>query len=64
MDAQGKMSILFDQDIMWPDYMDQKTWDGLLEVMVQSNDDDQIYRGRFYHSRRALKTDKGESHPF
>ena len=40
MDAEGRMSILFDQDIMWPDFMDQKTWDGLLEVMVQSNDDD------------------------
>jgi len=52
MDQEGQISIKFEQSLMLPQTIDQKYWDVLLVVEVQSISDGSIYKGLFYNSRR------------
>jgi hypothetical protein len=47
MDSESQVSILFDQEMMWPDNMSQKFWDLVMVVEVKSNTDDSITTGFF-----------------
>jgi tetrahydrodipicolinate N-succinyltransferase len=57
MDSESQMSVVFDQDIMLPDQIDQTYWDLLLEVKVISNSDDSVYTGLFHDLKRNLQND-------
>ena len=47
MDSESQVSIVFDQEMMWPDNMSQKFWDLVMVVEVKSNTDDSITTGVF-----------------
>ena len=47
MDSESQVSIVFDQEMMWPDNMSQKFWDLVMVVEVKSNTDDSITTGFF-----------------
>ena len=63
MDIDGLVHIVFDQDIMMPDFVEAKFWDILFEVLALSNEDDSMFIGMFSDTRRALQAD-GSLHPF